>query len=797
MPLYSQTVKNLISGVSQQPPVLRYPEQLEEQINGLSSEVGGLQKRPPTVHLATLGSCVTNSIKPLIHLIDRDKTEQYIVLHDGDTLKIWDMAGTKHDLIYEDVNSQNYIRSLNPHEDIVFLTIADYTFILNKQVETALIPSGVTPNYWDRQGLLVNIKSGQYGRTYSISFTTNKNVSEYVQYTTPDGSNASHTKNIDTNYIASQLAKPFMDCGRYDVSYTEGWLYIVPKDTTQTIVNFTVKDGYNNTAARGFIKHAQKYTDLPVTAPHNFCVEVAGTPDNKDSNYYIRFDDTTKCWKECARPNIVAWIDPDRMPHALVRQADGSFMIKAVEWGERTTGDDDSNPVPSFIGSKISDIFFYRNRLGFTAGEAVILSGTGDFFNFWMASATDVLDTDPVDLSVSHNKVSIIKHVVPYQEELLLFADKTQFALKADGVLTPKNATIVNTTEYDCSSNVRPVGVGRHLYFPVERAEYASINEYYILEEVSEIKTAQDITSHVPNYIPKGVYNIASSTSENILLVMTTGDVKSLYVYKFLFIDQQRVQSSWSKWTFEGEIIGGNFVNDTLYLVTRYNEMLYLEKILFTSNTEDFPEAEPYRALLDRKTVIKSVPKSAYNPTWGTTAIQLSSLYGLSYYLNAPVWGVVTSDGEYFEVVPNNAGVVYLEGDYSGKSLIVGKPYEFRAKFTEIMVKNTDNTGSIKADVEGRLQLKYVWVNCVNSGSCTAIVEHFDKGQYKTEMNPKRLGMATSKLNKVALMTGKFRFPVQSLSSNCSITIVSKFPTPLSLVGMGWEGNYIRRTRSI
>lgn len=42
--LYSQTIKNIVSGISQQPAILRLPEQLEEQINGYSTEVGGLQK---------------------------------------------------------------------------------------------------------------------------------------------------------------------------------------------------------------------------------------------------------------------------------------------------------------------------------------------------------------------------------------------------------------------------------------------------------------------------------------------------------------------------------------------------------------------------------------------------------------------------------------------------------------------------------------------------------------------------------------------------------------------------------
>lgn len=42
--LYSQSIKNFVQGVSQQPPLLRFPEQLEEQINGFSTEVSGLQK---------------------------------------------------------------------------------------------------------------------------------------------------------------------------------------------------------------------------------------------------------------------------------------------------------------------------------------------------------------------------------------------------------------------------------------------------------------------------------------------------------------------------------------------------------------------------------------------------------------------------------------------------------------------------------------------------------------------------------------------------------------------------------
>lgn len=49
MALISQSVKNLKGGISQQPDILRFPEQGAEQINGWSSETEGLQKRPPFI----------------------------------------------------------------------------------------------------------------------------------------------------------------------------------------------------------------------------------------------------------------------------------------------------------------------------------------------------------------------------------------------------------------------------------------------------------------------------------------------------------------------------------------------------------------------------------------------------------------------------------------------------------------------------------------------------------------------------------------------------------------------------
>ena len=71
MPLVSRTIPNLVQGVSQQPEVLRLSSQATEQINGFSSVVEGLKKRPPTNHVAKIstgtfstgGLTATRSIK--------------------------------------------------------------------------------------------------------------------------------------------------------------------------------------------------------------------------------------------------------------------------------------------------------------------------------------------------------------------------------------------------------------------------------------------------------------------------------------------------------------------------------------------------------------------------------------------------------------------------------------------------------------------------------------------------------------------------------------------------------------
>lgn len=790
--LYSQTIKNIVSGISQQPAILRLPEQLEEQINGYSTEVGGLQKRAPTVHIKNLFSAPSSTYRPLVHIVKRDEEEKYIMIFDGNgSCKIYDEDGKEYRVTI-DAKSAQYLSGVDPRKYLKCITIADYTFIVNTKKKVAM-----TGNVWDSgrwkgtQGALFNVKSGQYGRTYACII----NDVTIASYTTPDGSNASDSTKVDVNWIVSRLANSARNNG-WTVETGDSWLYV--KKAGTIIKTVKIKDGYNGMSMFGIYHAVQNFNNLPRSAPNGFTVQVKGATNVAD-DYYVRYDGDTQLWTECARPETPTTLDSSTMPQGLVRNADMSFTLKPLDWDDRDVGDEDSNPEPSFVGATINDIFFYRNRLGVISGENVILSRSASFFNFWFASVVDMQDTDPIDLAVSHNSVSILYHAVPFDEELLLFSNDTQFLLRADGILSPKNCSLTEVTEFTCNPYVRPVGAGRRVYFPTERAEFTTIKEYFTIEDTTNLKDAQDVTSHVPSFIPNGVYKIVSSNTENVLGFFTLGDESKVYIYKYLFIDNSRLQSSWSYWEFNGaRILGGGFINSTLYLVFDRQGMITLESISFTYNTKDYEEYEPYRVFMDRKVVLPVITSDAYDDIEGRTKVDMKTIYGDT--LKAGVsYGLVDSKGFFRKWTPEemvDGRYVWLQGNWVGRRLIEGELYKFKAKFSEVMIRKQDDNG-VTAYTEGRLQLKNFWVNYANCGYIKAIVECFDKETYEYVMTARLLGSGRNKIGLTALETGQFKFPVQSLSSNCSISIETELPMPVALIGAGWEGVYYKRATRV
>lgn len=802
MALISQSIKNLKGGISQQPDILRFPEQGAAQVNGWPSETEGLQKRPPMVFINQLGKKGSFGKDPLIHMINRDASEQYFVIFTGTGIRVVDMLGKE----YKVTGDMSYVTTNNPRTDLRMITVADYTFVVNRTKVVKVNPAKTDGgNFNDKQDVLINVRGGQYGRTLMVEL----NGVLRAKLVLPDGSDPKHSKDTDAQNIAHELRRQMVGEGEavpgvtplpatWHVAVGNGHVYI-KAPAGESINSFVTKDGYANQLINPVNHYTQSFTKLPIEAPDGFKVKIVGDTSKTSDQYYVQYDATKKVWSETVGWNITHSLENGTMPWALVRQADGNFTFQTNKWEPRKAGDEDTNPHPSLVDQTINDIFFYRNRLGFLAGENIVMSRTSKYFNLYPSSVANLSDDDPIDVAVSHNRISVLKYAVPFSEELLLWSDQAQFVLTSQGVLSNKSIELNLTTEFDVSDGARPFGIGRNIYFASPRASFTSIKRYYAVQEVSAVKSSEDITTHVPSYIPNGVFSIHGSSTENYLSVVSSGDKSKLFLYKFLYLEDELRQQAWSHWDFgqDVEILAATSIGSTMFVLAQNQWNVFITKVSFMKSTKDFTN-EPYRIYLDYKKEY-TIPAGTYNDDTYETSISISEIYNMS-FTNGD-FSIVEADGrvETFRTPPGGwdaSPIIKLNGNREGVKLHVGFNIPFLYEFSKFLIKKTTDDGSSQTEDTGRLQLRRAWVNYENSGAFVVHVKNISR-EFHYDMAGARLGSNALRTGELNVGTGQFRFSVAGNAKMNTVTITSDTTTPLNIIGCGWEGNYIRRSSGV
>lgn len=780
--LISQSIPNLANGVSQQPFTLRLASQSELQENGLSTTSQGLRKRPPTKHLKKILS--GTYLNSAIHTINRDENERYVVVITNGDLKVFDLAGNEKTVTFP--SGKAYLNAADPTNAFRAVTVADYTFLVNKTVTVTPGTSTAPARPFEA---LVNVKIGNYGKTYSVVI----NSTVAASYTTPDGSNSSHTQNISTDFIAAQLYNGMVangyTSGDWHVSVSGSVIYV-----RNNASNFSIlaQDGFNNAAMLAIKDQVQKFQDLPANAAFGgFALEVVGDKQTGFDNFWVRFDPTgTGSWRETIKPGTRVNYTASTMPHTLVRNANGTFTFAPTTWNDRQVGTLDSNPDPSFVGRKITDIFFYRNRLGFLADESVIFSEASEFFNFYRTTVTELLDSDPIDVTVSHTKVATLQHAIPFNRQLLLFSAQSQFVVEAGDLLTPKTIAIKQATEFECDPNVKPAGIGKNVYFVVPKGEYTGVREYFPVDEVSGINDSIEVTGHVPQYIPKNAYDISPCLTEDMLVVLTKNERNAIYAYKFYFNGNEKLQSSWSKWVMDAgdSVLSAEFILSELILVIQRSDGLYLEKLSVALG--DIGTNEPYNVHLDRKLTVAKA-----NLTWDGTYTNIATAY---------LPGPLTGDWEAIiaKAQPKKAGTrlaleatgtgARIRGNYTDCDLIVGRKYTFRYQFSPITRKEQVGN-AVQSDTQGRLQLRTMQVNFATTGYFKALVTPEGRNTYTYIYSGKTLGLPSSTIGTIELDTGNTKFPILAQNTQVTIELNSDAPLPCSFLSADWEGMYVKR----
>ena len=136
MGLISQVISGLFNGVSQQPATVRLATQCEEQVNADSSIVNGMGKRAPSEHVVVFGNGAVAPAGAFVQMINRDPTEQYVVVMTATDIRVFDLAGAEKTV--SKPNGVSYLGCTTPKAELRMVTIADYSIIVNKAVTTAM-----------------------------------------------------------------------------------------------------------------------------------------------------------------------------------------------------------------------------------------------------------------------------------------------------------------------------------------------------------------------------------------------------------------------------------------------------------------------------------------------------------------------------------------------------------------------------------------------------------------------------------------------------------------------------------
>jgi hypothetical protein len=785
MPLVSRTIPNLVQGVSQQPEVLRLSSQATTQINGFSSVVEGLKKRPPTNYIAKLSSSTFGNA--FLHTINRDVAERYIVVIKNGSIEAYETDGTQKTVVNQ-TGATAYLTSSDPKNDFVCVTVADFTFVLNKNIQCEM---DTTTSPAKIEQAVYSVLQGVNNTPYSITI---------------DGTTTTFTSsNTDTKAIRDGLKSAIgSPSGITLANIGDSSFSIVKSSGTLSI---SASDGFGDDASQVVADTVQNFSDLPQPAINGMVVEVTGDASNNFDNYYVKYN--VDVWEETVKPATPINIKNTKFPHLLIRTADGNFRFTQIDGssytisatsydvptlGSRVAGDLNSAPDPSFIGKKINDIFFHRNRLGVLADENVIMSRSGEFFEFFPETVTSTLDTDPIDVASTHTKVSILQHAVSFDEELLIFSEQSQFMVTGGATLTASNISINVTTEFEADKKVKPVGSGSNVFFTFNKGNFSGVREFFVASD-TDTKKADDITANVPKFVPANVFKLATSTTENILIALSSDEDNALYVFQYYVAQNKRLQSAWHKWTYgsttSDKILNIDFIENTLFIVNERSDGVYLETIDVSPALTD--TGESYLTHLDRKINNTQITES-YNA--GTNQTTLTLPYTINNTMKVVgKSGASNKAGQEIATVSQSGTSIVVSGDITAQNFFIGEQYEFEFQFSQQFIQVADSVGSRISVKEGRLQIRNWSVSFNDTGFFTTEVTPVGRDTSNSTFTGTVLGSGLT--GTINLEDGDFDFAVQSENDKLTVKLKNNSHLPSNFINASWQGFYVTASQRI
>jgi len=602
-------------------------------------------------------------------------------------------------------------------------------------------------------------------------------------------SNSIFLRNIFTNEQATVTGATnvdYLDGGKEDFRF-------VQRHDDLLILNTTVNVEMSSDTISGTVSgRVNSIAELPPpesveTGDIYIIVGINGAADD----YVVRWDGQT--WTETIQPGMRYEFNRNTMPHRLVRTATNQFTFAPVDWDDRSSGAASQPEVPSFVGAKISNLFFYKNRLGFVSTDNVIMSQPLKFYNFWRNSALTVTDADVIDLTASSLNDVYLFAVQPTNQGLLLFSTREQFVLNAgtNGVLSPSTASIRSVSQYEMYTKIDPVLVDDKIFFTTEAGNYTRVLTMQPRGENNSPVFA-DIGKPVQGYIPDGI-NRAFYSSQNNLFGILDNTESEVFLYRFTDETDDLQMTSWFKWKYPGKILGLFIEQDNILCAVSANGQVYLLSAYLQNNTQNatvtLPGGElfinptldymqtPVSVTYDSTTRLSTITVASVDPdneNWRPYVIECNA----SNELNGAFWELTKVTNTTYTVVGDLTGISNLQFGFV-------YPYEITLPQTYYRQGDrTDFTASLTISrmnfAMGRTGAVEFEVKSNGANSFSDVGEADISNWYELDTAP----IDSERI---------FNLPIHQKSDVFTVRLSSWSPYPVSLLSMSWEGQYSPR----
>lgn len=505
-------------------------------------------------------------------------------------------------------------------------------------------------------------------------------------------------------------------------------------------------------------------------------------------------------------------IDHRTFPIIIRKTSAGTWKAQYSPLIPKVSGTKINNPGPNAIkeGETVKSVEFWRDRLWVATDTTIFASRTGDHFNFFIDDIYNVVDTDPIDISVSTGQFNKVQSLTAFQNLLFITTKSgSQFEIRgsstASGTVTPTSVELRSTSFFTTASTAHPIKMGNNIYFFDKQRLYL-----YSGSDVfgSEYSTAYDISQHCQGYLPEDYQTVSVIPTFMTIVMVDRKNKNHIYFYTQKTNGDKLVQNAFYRWVLDPKdvVLSVKGYEGGIYIVVKRPDTHGPKIFVYYGTLDLIPEFTPYA---DR--LIK-VPSSniEFDSNTGLTTIELPFFDSkMTEVVLADDWsedrrytrhqakGIAPAiqDGytKSIVVVEGNVASERVNNKWVARSLWVGRPYEMVIELSTPHLRNQEGIS-----VPGVLNIKRLTTRHRNTGQYDVEVVRYNRAGSYVRSEAFSLNDSTDLLGSGRIeKEGELLSKVLGYADSTKIRIRSLYPTPCNITNIELQGNFRAGNTSI